>query len=184
MHPDYTCYTVVGEFQGTQIWEHRVVSRDRCFALVISYSPDAKRITPPIFHETAPESTGDTYDDCDVVTQPCSASLSLLDVFELGAMNQDHSGDIDPGVKFWTLMIRRLDSYQKGRHERDRKQGVDGSVQESSEGASSDPTIEAEQVGQGPFDRPGWNDLSEESGPANGNDGCGERPNGTTRAVH
>lgn len=184
IHPDYSCYTVVGDFQGAAIWEHRVVSKDRNVAIVISYSPDAKRVTPPVFHETAPASTFDTFDDCDVVNQPCIASLGLLDIFDLGAINQDHSGETDPGVQFWTQMIRRLESYQKGRHEtrQDTTQDQPSGIQDTPASSCSDPGIELEQ-------RRAENDVSVGSGPVQQEGSIGvdggrrEEPSGTIRVI-
>lgn len=189
IHPNYSCYTVVGDFQGAVIWEHRVVSKDRKRAIVISYSPDVKRITPPIYHFHDPANDcADAYDDCDVVDKPCTASLGLLDIFEIGAMNQDHSGETDPGVKFWTMMIRRLDNYPKEArtHDYSSEDAKQDSGPQVQDGASCDGSGESIGIDEtrsendAGLDR---EDLQREDGPSRG-DGGYRKASGTIRVIH
>lgn len=189
IHPDYSCYTVVGEFMGSTIWEHRVVSKDHKRAIVISYSPDVKRITPPVYHFHDPDGADGFPDDCDVVDSPCVANIGLLDIFDIGAMNQDHSGETDPGLKFWTMMIRRLDNYPKEAktndciHE-DSRPDSDTQVQERAARDGSGQDISADEARTESDVRTDCKDLQREDGPSNGNGGYWEESSGTTRVLN
>lgn len=191
IHPDYSCYTVVGDFQGVTLWEHRVVTKDRTRALVITYSPDVKRITPPVYHQHDPTADkAEGFDDCDVVTHPCVANLGLLDIFELGAMKQDHSGEADPGVKFWTMMIRRLESYPKetnGSSNDSRQDSREDSGAELYEFKASpvrDQSVVPEQDRATGHEESGNQYLRDESRPAGADGEHREEPSGTTRVIH
>lgn len=190
IHPDYSCYTVVGEFQGTRIWEHRVVTKDRKRAITINYSPDVKRITPPIYHFHDPDADcAEGLDDCDVVDAPCVANIGLLDIFEMGAMNQDHSGETDPGVTFWTMMIRRLDSYSKEPikyeySDEDAEQDPEPQVQDGAACNGSGQSVGSDQAGSESDAGSDRDDLQRKDGPSNGNGGHWQAPSGTIRTLH
>ncbi len=188
IHPDYDCSTVVTECLGETIWQHRVISKDRLKAITIAYSTTHKRTSPPVYHFHVPDADkSEGYDDCDVVQAPCSAEVDLLiDIFDVGTIGKLHSGETDPGVKFWRMMISRLASYVRDpvkydyQDDREESSCTDLPLIELCDG--SDQAVGTQQGRPEDDDESSGNGVCDETGPTGRDGGHREAPSGTIRS--